>query len=60
MTNEARKTQELISTFIRETGIDEHSAKKCVNILAREMFRNGLSYDYQVKFWNAIIERVKT
>ena len=45
MTNEARKTQELISTFIRETGIDEHSAKKCVNILAREMFRNGLSYD---------------
>jgi hypothetical protein len=59
MTNEARKTQELISVFIREAGIDEDSAKKCVIILGREMFRNGLSYDYLVNFWNGVINEAK-
>ena len=59
MTNEARKTQELISVFIREAGIDEDSAKKCVIILGREMFRNGLSYDYLVDFWNGVINESK-
>ena len=59
MTNEARKTQELISVFIREAGIDEDSAKKCVIILGREMFSNGLSYDYLVNFWNGVINEAK-
>jgi hypothetical protein len=59
MTNEARKTQELISVFIREAGIDEDSAKKCVIILGREMFKNGLSYDYLVNFWNGVINEAK-
>ena len=58
-TNYQIKTQELISSFIREADISEDSAKKCVIILGREMFRNGLSYDYLVNFWNGVINEAK-
>ena len=58
-TNYQIKTQELISSFIREADISEDSAKKCVIILGREMFKNGLSYDYLVDFWKGVINEAK-
>jgi len=58
-TNYQIKTQELISSFIREADISEDSAKKCVIILGREMFKNASLYDYLANFWKGVIDEAK-
>tara|TARA_R110000868_G_scaffold345534_5_gene606661 strand:+ start:68 stop:259 length:192 start_codon:yes stop_codon:yes gene_type:complete len=48
--------QRLVSTFIRDAGVDEPTARKCIGVLGVEMFKNGLSYDYQQEYWKKIID----
>ena len=57
--NASDQAQKLISRFISECEVDEDSAKKAGLILIDELFKWGLPYRYQIKFWTEVKRYLK-